>query len=50
MSTLKKLYGSKNKAKKAEFCIRKLNQWIKWANLHRSWNEPCHKEIKYGIN
>jgi len=50
MGKLKKLYGSKRNAKKAEFIIRKLNQWIKWANANRGWNDPVYREVRFGIN
>lgn len=50
MSGLKKLYGSKKKAKKADYVIRKMNQWIRWHNSHLDWNQAPIREVKYGIN
>ena len=50
MSGLKKLYGSKRAAKKAEYVIRKMNQWIRWYNSHLDWNQSLINEVTYGIN
>jgi len=50
MKNLKKLYGSKRKAKEAAYAIRKLNQWIKWANKNKGWNGIVYREVSHGIN
>ena len=50
MANLKKLYGSKKNAKRADYYIRKLNQWIRWYNAHLAWNQTPMREVKYGVN
>jgi hypothetical protein len=47
---MKKWYGSKKNARKADFYIRKLNQWIKWYNSHLGWNQALMREVKNGVN
>ena len=50
MKIRKKYFGTKKEANKAAYLLRKLNQWIRWANEHRNWDSPVYKEVTYGIN
>ena len=50
MKIRKKYFGSKAKANEAAYLLRKLNQWVCWANANRRYDEPTWREVTYGIN